>query len=150
MNKIPHTEVISAFTVPGEKYSIEQLGNGLINHTFKISEKASGKALLIQQINKNVFKKPLDVQDNYLKLYQYKNGSKQILFPSPIELKNDKTLFIDSDGNYWRAFEFLNGTETLDVPDNAEQAYATAKTFGQITAFLSSFNADELNIVIPP
>jgi Ser/Thr protein kinase RdoA (MazF antagonist) len=149
MNNKPHTEVINAFTELGEKYSIEQLGNGLINHTFKISEKKSGKALLIQQINKNVFKKPLDVQDNYIKLYDYKNGSQQILFPSPVALKNEGSLFTDADGNYWRAFEFLEGTETLDVPHNAEQAYATAKTFGQITAFLSSFEADKLNIVIP-
>jgi Ser/Thr protein kinase RdoA (MazF antagonist) len=149
MNKIPHKEVINAFTGTEEKYSIEQLGNGLINHTFKLLQKNSGKALLIQQINKNVFKKPFDVQDNYIKLYQYKNGSKQILFPSPVEYKNDETLFIDPDGNYWRAFEFLGGTKTLDVPHNPEQAYATARTFGQITAFLSSFDAEKLNIVIP-
>ncbi|MBS1574757.1 MAG: aminoglycoside phosphotransferase family protein [Bacteroidetes bacterium] len=149
MKKTLQKEVINAFSEPDEKYTIEQLGNGLINHTFKISEKSSGKTLLIQQINKNVFKKPLDVQDNYLKLFQYKNGSKQILFPSPVELKNNQPLFIDADGNYWRAFEFLDETITLDVPQNAKQAYATAKTFGQITAFLSSFNAEELNIVIP-
>lgn len=149
MNKIPHKEVINAFSEPDEKYTIEQLGNGLINHTYKISGKNSGKTLLIQQINKNVFKKPRDVQHNYLKLWKYKNGSQEILFPSPVALKNAETLFIDSEGNYWRAFEFLNGTETLDVPHNAEQAYATAKTFGQLTAFLSSFNAEDLNIVIP-
>ncbi|MEJ0104922.1 MAG: hypothetical protein WDO19_21255 [Bacteroidota bacterium] len=80
---------------------------------------------------------------------EYKNGTKEIFFPSPVHLEGADTLFIDSDGNYWRAFEFLGGTVTLDVPRNEEQAKATAKTFGQITAFLSSFNISELNIVIP-
>ena len=149
MKKSLTKEVINAFSQPDEMYTIEQLGNGLINHTFKLSGKKSGRTLLVQQINKNVFKRPEDVQYNYLKLWQYKNGTKEIRFPSPVELKNSEALFIDSDGNYWRAFEFLNDTETLNVPHNAEQAYTTAKTFGQITAFLSSFDAEELNIVIP-
>jgi Ser/Thr protein kinase RdoA (MazF antagonist) len=149
MKKTLNKEVLNAFSQGNGSFHVEQLGNGLINHTFKISDKDSGRSFLLQQINKNVFKKPVDVQDNYLKLWQYKNGTKEILFPSPVHLKNKHTLFIDSAGNYWRAFEFLEGTITLDVPQNAEQAKATAKAFGQITAFLSSFKAEDLNIVIP-
>jgi Ser/Thr protein kinase RdoA (MazF antagonist) len=149
MKKSLNKEVLNAFSQDNGTFRVEQLGNGLINHTFKISDNISGKTLLLQQINKNVFKNPVDVQDNYLKLWEYKNGTKEIFFPSPVHLKGADTLFIDSDGNYWRAFEFLGGTVTLDVPHNEEQAKATAKTFGQITAFLSSFNIAELNIVIP-
>ena len=149
MKKSLNKEVLTAFTQNEESYQVERLGNGLINHTYKISDDKSGKTLLIQQINKNVFKKPVDVQNNYLKLFQYKNGTKDIFFPAPVHLKSSDTLFVDSGGNYWRAFEFLDGTITLDVPHNAEQAKNTARTFGQITAFLSSFDAEELNIVIP-
>lgn len=149
MKKSLNKEVLTAFTQNDELYDVERLGNGLINHTYKICDNKSGKTLLIQQINKNVFKKPVDVQNNYLKLSRYKNGTRKMFFPAPVPLKTSGTLFIDSNGNYWRAFEFLEGTVTLDVPQNAEQAKNTARTFGQITAFLSSFNAEDLNIVIP-
>ncbi|MCW3116876.1 MAG: aminoglycoside phosphotransferase [Chitinophagaceae bacterium] len=149
MAKSLNKEVLTAFTPENEHYTVEQLGNGLINHTFKITDEKNNKVLLLQQINKNVFKKPDDVQDNFIKLWQYKNGTKDILFPTPVPVKKSETLFIDSEGNYWRAFEFLDGTVTLDVPHNTGQASATAKTFGQLTAFLSSFNAESLHIVIP-
>lgn len=149
MKQTLYKEVINAFAEPAQEYTIEQLGNGLINHTFKITGTKSGKSLLVQQINKNVFKNPVDVQQNYIRLSQYRNGARKIFFPNPIQSKNSETLFIDKNHNYWRAVEFLEDTETLDVPNNENQAYATAKTFGQLTAFLSSFNADELHIVIP-
>ncbi|MES1220758.1 MAG: phosphotransferase [Bacteroidota bacterium] len=149
MTRTLDKEVLSAFSNGNEYNSVEQLGNGLINHTFKITDEKNNKILLLQQINKNVFKKPFDVQDNFIKLWQYKNGAKHILLPTPVHSKKTETLFIDKDKNYWRAFEFLNGTVTLDVPQNADQAKATAKTFGQLTAFLSSFNAESLNVVIP-
>jgi Ser/Thr protein kinase RdoA (MazF antagonist) len=149
MAKSPDKEVLTAFSSRNENYTVEQLGNGLINHTFKITDEKNNKVLLLQQINKNVFKKPVEVQDNFIMLWQYKDGTNDVFFPTPVQLKKNETLFIDKDGNYWRAFEFLNGTITLDVPHTAEQARATAQTFGQITAFLSSFNAESLHIVIP-
>ena len=149
MAKSLNKEVLTAFSPGNEQYTVEQLGNGLINHTFKITGEKNQKVLLLQQINKNVFKKPSEVQDNFIKLWQYKNGTKDILFPTPVPAKESATLFIDEEGNYWRAFEYLQGTVTLNVPDNTGQASATAKTFGQLTAFLSSFDAESLHIVIP-
>src|ERR1700755_1538929 len=116
MKKFLNKEVLSAFTQPGKLYHTERLGNGLINHTYKMSDNDSGKTLLIQQINKNVFKNPVDGQANYLKLFDYKNGATDIFFPTPVHLKTTDTLYIDTEGNYWRAFEFLEGTITLDVP----------------------------------
>lgn len=149
MAKSPDKDVLTAFSTDDEHLTVEQLGNGLINHTYKISDEKNKKVLLLQQINKNVFKKPLDVQDNFIKLWKYKNGTKNITFPTPVQLKKAGTLFIDRNGNYWRAFEFLKGTVTLNVPQNADQARATAKTFGQLTAYLSSFEAESLHVVIP-
>ena len=151
MAKSPDKDVLTAFSSGDEHYSVEQLGNGLINHTYKITDEKNSKVLLLQQINKNVFKKPDDVQDNFIKLWNYKNGTEKILFPTPVQLRIRKngTLFIDRNGNYWRAFEFLKGTVTLNVPQNSGQAMATAKTFGQLTAFLSSFDAESLHVVIP-
>lgn len=147
MNTPEYKEVLSALYPGDDRYDVQQLNSGLINHTYKISK---GKnALLLQQINKNVFRKPIEVQDNYIKLWEYKNGSSAITFPKPVSFHSSNTLFIDSEGNYWRAFEFLDNTITLDIPKNAEQAKLTAKTFGRITAFLSGFDINSLNIVIP-
>ncbi|MEJ0104921.1 MAG: hypothetical protein WDO19_21250 [Bacteroidota bacterium] len=80
MKKLLTKEVLSAFSQDNGTFHVEQLGNGLINHTFKISDNISGKALLLQQINKNVFKNPADVQDNYLKLWNIKTELKKFSF----------------------------------------------------------------------
>jgi len=43
----------------------------------------------------------------------------------------DKNLYIlDEDGNYWRLYNFIEGTKSFDVVENPELAYKGGRAFG--------------------
>jgi thiamine kinase-like enzyme len=150
-------EVIAAFAdyTPGlpphstGKITIEKINNGLINNSYKIIPELK-TTFLLQQINKNVFPKPEDVQRNYLYISQYAEFEfTGLRMPYPKYYTNNRTLFKDKNDNYWRAFEFINNSHTLNVAETPGQAKAAAKEFGKFTAAFEEMNVDNLRIVIP-
>ncbi len=157
MNENIPKEVLEAFTTysPGlpehssGEITVEKIGGGLINHTYKISP-ALKSAFLLQQINKNVFANPEDIQDNYLSIWQYAEFEfTGLQLPAPKYCGNNSTLFIDKQTNYWRAFEFIDNATMLLIAENPSQAKATAKTFAKFTAAFYDFNLHSLKIIIP-
>ncbi len=127
----------------------EPLSGGLINHTFKVSRQLK-PLFLVQQLNKNVFNNPKDVQNNYVHIYQYADlASTGLRMPYPVSLDQRKYLYEDEKGNYWRAFEFINDARMLNVAEKPQQAKATAKAFAKFTAAFEGFNTDLLKEVIP-
>ena len=156
IEKIP-TEAIAAFSdySPGlpdhaaGEITIEKMGGGLINKSYRVSSQFK-PSFLLQQINKNVFKHPEHIQENYIRLWQYAQFEfTGIRLPSPLFCGKRSTLFIDENENYWRAFEFIDNAWTLTVPQKTSQAKATAQTFGKFTAAFTDFNLHNLRTVIP-
>lgn len=156
IEKIP-TEAIAAFSdyspdLPNHaagEITIEKISSGLINKSYRVSSQFK-PSFLLQQINKNVFKHPEHVQENYISLWQYAEFEfTGIQLPSPLYCGKTTTLFIDENENYWRAFEFIDNARTLTVPQKISQAKATAQTFAKFTAAFTDFNIHNLKIVIP-
>ena len=54
--------VLKEFGLNNETVSIQQLHQGLINHTWKICK--NEHAFIVQKINDQVFKKPEDIEQN--------------------------------------------------------------------------------------
>lgn len=133
---------------PG-KINILPVGNGLINHTYQVTC-ASGHSFLLQQINKNVFSNPRDVQDNYIKIWRYSEfESIGLKLPSPCYHAKLNSLYKDSNGEYWRAFEFIKDSVTHSIAKTPQQAKATAKAFAKFTSAFKGFDVDTLKIIIP-
>ncbi len=150
-------EVINAFAdyTPGLPFhssgeiKIERMNNGLINHSYKIIPQLK-PSFLLQQINKNVFPSPEDVQSNYIYISRYAQFEfTGLRLPYPQQFDNDKTLYKDIDGNYWRAFEFIEKSHSLKVAETPAQAEAAAKAFANFTVAFKGMNLDNLRIVIP-
>jgi thiamine kinase-like enzyme len=150
-------EVITAFAnyTPGlpahsnGEIRIERLNNGLINNSYKIVPSLK-PTFLLQQINKNVFPRPEDVQRNYLYISQYAEFEfTGLRMPYPKYFSNQRTLFKDQNEQYWRAFEFIDNSHSLTVAENPAQAKAAAKAFAKFTAAFEDMNLGNLRIVIP-
>jgi thiamine kinase-like enzyme len=124
---------------------ITPVKGGLINHSFLVRP-AHSQAFLLQQINKSVFKDPVGVQENYLKIW---NQGQHLRLPTPIFFNGNQSLFVDSTGECWRAFEFIENTNSPAVATKASQAFATAKTFGSFTAAFTGFDSSVLKTSIP-
>ena len=131
------------------KITVEQINHGLINNSYKIIPEFK-PAFLLQQINRNVFPKPQDVQRNYIHIYEYAEYEfTGLRLPRPQYYTNNRTLLKDRDGNYWRAFEFIEKAHSQTVAETPSQAKAAAKAFAKFTAAFEDFNIDLLKIVIP-
>ena len=150
MNVINYQEAFSVFTNHLDNYIIEPVNGGLINNSYRVTNTDTKNAFLLQQINKEVFKRPEDLQHNYITLWHYTEFEFTGFFmPAPIMYDDSNSLFIDNNGNYWRGFEFINNSYSPLVAEKAQQGKATAKIFGKFTACLNELNINELKVVIP-
>lgn len=131
-----------------EQYSSEPLTNGLINRTWKITDGES--QFILQQINTQVFKNPLDVAANIREINQYlRLHHPEYLFVSPITNAAGQDIPYDNDEGYFRLFPFIKGSHSINVVSSAQEAYQAALHFGIFTKLLSGFDVAKLRITIP-
>ena len=122
-------------------------GSGLINNTWLISDQ--GKDNILQRINQNVFKKPLDIASNIRLICNYfKNQHPNYLFVCPCKtIAGDDMPYINQEG-YFRLFPFIKNSYTADVVNSPLQAFEAAKQFGRFTNLLSKFPTASLKITL--
>lgn len=127
---------------------IAPLGTGLINATW-LATQPSGSALVVQRINQQVFKRPQDIAFNIRQLGNYfQQHDPGYLFTQPITTLAGEDILL-AEGEWYRAFPFIEGSHTINVVDTPEQAYEAAKQFGRFTRLLSGFDATQLKITLP-
>jgi hypothetical protein len=157
MSEFIPQEVITAFEqyTPGlpahsaGKITVEPVGQGLIHRTYKISSELK-TSFLLQQINQSVFPSPEDVQENLILLTQYAEYEfTGLRLAWPRYYSQQDSLYKDENGNYWRAFEFIEDSFSANVAKSPAQARAVAKAFAKFTAAFEELNTDQLKIVIP-
>lgn len=157
MNYEVPEEVLNAFTsyspeLPQHsagKVMVEQIGHGLINRSFKVNCELKADFFL-QQINTNVFTNPVHLQENYVQLWQYTEFEfTGLRMPAPIYWNRESTLYKDEKGHYWRAFELIKESKTLNVAEDPKQAKAAARAFAKFTAAFEDMNLNNLHEVIP-
>jgi thiamine kinase-like enzyme len=145
-----YKEALQAYTGNSENFSVQPLDGGLINHSFKITEKKTGESFLLQRINHHVFKKPENVQLNYQLLWKHlKSSGIDFYIPEPKYFYGGAELYWDTNHNYWRVLEFIEDGKMLSNAETPEQAKETAVTFAGFTAALHDFDVNELKDTIP-
>lgn len=140
-------EVLKKYGFSESNYSVRPLGNGLINTTWLVEWQAS--KYVLQKINQQVFQSPEAIADNLQLLANHlKKDHPAYLFTAPLQTLSGDNLVKTADG-YFRLFSFVEGSHTIDVIENAEQAREAAKQFGRFTRLLSGFDAGRLKITLP-
>ena len=129
---------------------IEQLGNGLINNTYKIVDASQNNTMVLQAINTNIFTNPQDIISNYKEIFDYLEEQKNALnIPAPVKNKNQTLLFIDEEKNNWRATSFVKNSHSPMNASNDDAAYTVAKSFAGFTKSLAGLNINKLHVIIP-
>lgn len=150
MTKDVYQEALDAYANPPDEFAVKPITSGLINQSFKVTSKTTGGSFLLQKINQHVFREPEKVQQNYELLWKYlRDEGINFRIPEPKYFAGDSSFFCDSKNNYWRVFEFIEGTISFPIANKPSEARSVAETFGTFTACLSAFNAEQLRIVIP-
>lgn len=139
--------VLSRYGLEKENCTIRGFGSGLINHTWKIDD--GSKSYVLQRVNHKVFKQPHFIADNLRLIADYfKQHHPTYLFTAPLQTLPGDELVEDKEG-YFRLFDFVPASHTVDVVDTTQQAFEAARQFGKFTRLLAELNIESLKITLP-
>ncbi|HAD11292.1 MAG TPA: mucin desulfatase [Saprospirales bacterium] len=146
-------QIIHTFVPEADSAVWTPVGQGNINDTYRVDVVLGGeqKVILLQRLNHLVFKDPAQVMDNTSRICAYLTAQPDypLQVPSPILAKDGSNLVRDDQGNYWRAFPFIERSYTPDglvTPDIARKA---ARAYGAFARALRDFPAATLAETIP-
>lgn len=145
------------FQIYGEFSSAAPYGSGHINDTYCASFNEGGRnaRFILQRINHNIFKNPVAVMDNVRRVTEHlgkKISGRRDATRRALKLisARDKNCFHrDGDGNYWRAYIFIEQSRTYDVVETPAQAFEAAKAFGGFQKMLADLPSPRLHDTIP-
>lgn len=137
-----------------EEYGMDQFpvlptlfGNGLINHTWKLSYGAA--SYILQTINQQVFPDPWAIASNIDLVAQYLLVKHpDYLFVSPKKTKLGASMVV-INGVYYRIFPFVKDSVAKTVLETPEQAFEAARQFGLFTKNLAGFDCGHLKTTLP-
>lgn len=150
-------EVISRFAFPGIVEECIPFGSGHINDTYRLTcqTDAGTRRFILQKMNKNVFVNPVELMENvkgvttWLKKKIQENGgnvARETL--NLVETKDGSPYYIDSTGEYWRAYLFIEDASCFDVVNDENDFYQSAVAFGHFQRLLADYPAETLHETI--
>ena len=107
-------EILSAYGLGGEMSEWSVLKTGHINRTYVITLD-NGEKRLLQMINVNVFKKPVELMDNAIRVTDHLRKKIEEAGGDPTRetlsvfyTADGKSCFVDSNGEYWRFYNYVD------------------------------------------
>ena len=147
-------KVIDAFQVEGKVIDCIPFGNGHINDT-RLVTMDNGVQYVAQRINKNVFKRPDLLMENYVGVTKFIRNKIEATGGDPlrevlnaIPAKDGKPFIIDEEGEYWRLLVYVTESMSYDKVERPEQFYDSAVSFGDFQYMLRDYPAETLHETI--
>lgn len=144
-------EAIAHFQYEGRLIQDVPFGNGHINDTYLLTFEVKRMGILkviLQKMNKNVFKNPVELMENILGVTSYlrekiikKGGDPDRETLNVIPALDGKPYYQDSFGDYWRSYIFITDASSYDQVENPDQFYQAAmgiwkfpESFGRLSS----------------
>lgn len=124
---------------------------GHINDTYMIAGGQGSPGYVLQKINRTVFSDPESVMKNIKRVLDHL-GTKE---PDPrrrltlVPARDGRAFWKDPEGEYWRMYELIGGSTSIDRAKTPEQAYEAAKAFGDFQRLLADLPGKSLFETIP-
>lgn len=131
----------SLFEIKGQAKDCLPLGNGQINDTFLLQ--TSKQKYVLQRINTQVFPEPEKIMENVNRVLNHINGPVQLI------LGKDGQLGMPFSGGYWRIYNYVPDTVSLDVVEKPTHAETAAEGFGDFVYQLSDLDPTLIHAVLP-
>ena len=153
MNQKLLDEVVSNFQFQENLLTAENYGNGHINDTYLLQ--FEGEKMILQHMNKAIFNRPVELMENIVNVTSYlqniieKNGGdpkRETL--NVILTKSGEPCYCASNGEYWRAYRFIEGAICYEQVEHAEDFYQSGLAFGNFQRLLAEFPAETLHETI--
>jgi len=146
------------FRVSGELVDILPVARGHINDTYVLNCRKNGNVVryVLQRINHAVFEDPPSMMANIIRVTEHIGGKMQGV---DLELASRQLTVVDTgdgtgyyrdhEGNFWRAYNFIENAVTYDTLESVELAYEAARMFGWFQRMLIDLPGPALNETIP-
>ncbi len=126
---------------------IGEYGNGHINDTYVTNP----TQYILQRINTNIFTNPKELMNNIEKVTKFlkkkiaqEGGNPERETMTIIKTLDCKNLYKYDDSNYFRVYEFVEGSLAIETPESSEDLYEAAKGFAKFQKRLADFPVDTL------
>ena len=154
MKSDPCRTVASYFALEGRYLGSASHGSGHIHDTFRGRFALAGRrrSVIFQRLNLRVFPDPHALMSNLLAVtaaLRRSHGShapRRVL--EVIETRSGDFLHRDEHGEFWRCFEFIEDSRSIDRVNEAGDAFAAAFAFGDFASRLAP-GMVELAEIIP-
>ena len=139
------TEILNAFGIEG---SAAPHGNGHINRTYYVD---CQPPVIVQRINTNVFKKPVEVMENIFAVTSFLREKIEAAGGDPrretlnfLCTKDGQPYYKTAEGDYYRAYYYVGDALSLERVDRLSDFAEAAHGFGKFQNMLSDFPAEKL------
>ena len=155
--------VAEQFRPPGRVIDVREFGNGNINNTFLVTlnakiDTSSEKHFILQRINTLVFRQPELVMLNMristehvrrrLELAPLCAGRRWEV-PQVLLTQDGKDHWLDSEGSFWRAISFIEGSQSFETIRDIAHAREAGYALGMFHALLSDLPPERLADTLP-
>jgi Ser/Thr protein kinase RdoA (MazF antagonist) len=142
------------FCTRGEPVEIAPVPVGHINDTFLVT--TGSNRYVLQRINQNVFKNPVQVMANIVRLTEHVRAKVAAADPPSagrqlevITTRDGGKYYRDADGHVWRMYNFIENATTYDSLQSAALAREAARMFGWFQRMLLDLPGPPLHETIP-
>lgn len=158
MNNAQIFSIAEHFQFNGDPISVTECTTGHINSTYFVdctSEQGLSRYVM-QIVNTSIFKKPDEVMQNILHVTKHlenkliatggdsKRGTLHVIYT-----KDNHYAYVDQEGCYWRAYEFVENATCYQAVESEEMFTKVGKAFGNFQRQLADFDASLLCESIP-
>ncbi len=116
--------------------TLRPFGNGHINSTFILENPKR----ILQRINTSIFKNPEELMENIVAVTDFMRKKD----PTCITLKV-LDFYQDTDGNYYRIYEYIENTRTVENNATPEDLFEAGACLGRFQKMLSDFPVETLH-----
>ena len=151
MNKEIAYRVIEYFNISGDVLNITPYGTGHIHDTFMVQ--TVRKKYILQKINHHVFKQVPVLMSNIARVTEYINQhyskSNGLRTLTIVPARGNKSFYTGIRNDFWRLYEFIDGTSSFELPPNHGYAYEGGKAFGTFISSIVDLPGPRLHETIP-
>ena len=149
--------IVRQFQTEGELLDVSPITAGHINDTFVMATGGERRTrYVLQRINHAVFTDPPGMMDNLVRITEHVRAKAERTRPDAasrqlrlIGTHDGRGYHKDSQGHFWRLYNFIEGAVTHDVPPSGDVAYEAARTFGWFQRALLDLPGPPLHETIP-
>lgn len=152
-------QVVQHFQFEGEYTRSHPYGFGHINDTYAAYFRqghGTTRRYILQRINHNVFKNPPQLMQNIHGVTRHLREKISAAGGDPdretltlIPTTEGNSYLLTDEGDYWRAYIFIEGAKTYEEVENLAHYYNASQAFGRFQQLLADFPAEQLYETIP-